>query len=71
MFVLVPFSVLLKFSGNGNIVKDVLAVEAVQSLLLLLLVLTGAYLYIFRVINRRKRLRRSAGTIARSSQSSV
>ena len=71
MFVLVPISVILKLSGNGKAMKDTPAFDAVQSILLLLLVATGAYLYTFRVVNRRKRMRRSAAAIQRSSQSST
>ena len=71
MFILVPVAVGLKLSGNGSVVKDVPAFDAVQSILLLLLVLTGGYLYTFRVVNRRKRMRRSAAAIEAGSQSSV
>ena len=60
MLILVPISAALRLSGNGKIMKDIPAWEAVQSILLLLLALTGAYLYTFRVVNRRKRLRRAA-----------
>ncbi len=71
MFVIVPIAAVLRLSGNGKILKDVPAWEAVQSILLLLLVLTGAYMYTFRLVNRRKRMRRSAAAIESSSQSSA
>lgn len=71
MFVLVPVSVALKLSGNGKAMKDTPAFDTVQSILLLLLVLTGAYLYTFRLVNRRKRMRRTAAAIESSSQSST
>ena len=71
MLVLVPISAVLRLSGNGKIMKDIPAWEAVQSILLLLLALTGAYLYTFRLINRRKRMRRSAAAVERSSQGSA
>ena len=70
MFFLVPIAVILKLTGNGSVVKDVPAFDAVQSILLLLLVLTGGYLYTFRLINRKKRMRRSAAAIESASQSS-
>lgn len=71
MFVIVPISAALRLSGNGKIMKDIPVWEAGQSILILLLALTGAYLYTFRVVNRRKRMRRSATTIERSPQSSA
>ena len=71
MFILVPVAVGLKLSGNGSVVKDVPAFDAVQSVLLLLLVLSGGYLYTFRLINRRKRMRRSAAAIESASQGSA
>ena len=33
--------------------------EAAQSILILVLALTGVYLYVFRLVNKRKRQRRS------------
>jgi hypothetical protein len=59
MFIVVPLSAALRLSGNGKIMKDIPAWEAVQSVLILLLALTGAYLYLFRVVNRKKRQRRA------------
>ncbi len=70
MFFLVPIAVILKLTGNGSVVKDVPAFDAVQSILLLLLVLSGGYLYTFRLVNRRKRMRRSAAAIESASQDS-
>ena len=71
MLILVPISAALRLSGNGKIMKDIPAWEAVQSILLLLLALTGAYLYTFRVVNRRKRMRRTAVAIEGKSQGSA
>ena len=71
MFFLVPIAVILKLTGNGSVVKDVPAFDAVQSILLLLLVLSGGYLYTFRLVNRRKRMRRSAAAIESASQGSA
>ena len=59
MFIVVPLSAVLRLSGNGKIMKDIPAWEAVQSVLILLLALTGAYLYLFRVVNRKKRQHRA------------
>ena len=71
MFFLVPIAVALKLSGKGSVLKDVPAFDAVQSILLLLLVLTGGYMYAFRLINRRRRMQRSAALTERKSQSSA
>jgi len=71
MFVIVPISAALRLSGNGKIMKDIPAWEAVQSILILLLALTGAYLYAFRLVNRRKRKRRTAAAMDGSSNPSV
>jgi hypothetical protein len=60
MFLMVPISAALRLSGNGKILKDIPAWEAAQSILILVLALTGAYLYVFRLVNKRKRQRRSA-----------
>ena len=68
MFVIVPIAAALRLSGNGKIMKDIPAWEAVQSILLLMLALTGAYLYTFRLVNRRKRMRRTAAAIDSNSQ---
>jgi hypothetical protein len=67
MFILVPISAALRLSGNGKILKDLPATEAIQSVLLLLLALTGAYLYVFRLVNKKKRQRRSAASASQSS----
>lgn len=63
MFVIVPISAALRLSGNGKIMKDIPAWEAVQSILILLLALTGAYLYTFRLVNRKKRMSRTAAAM--------
>ncbi len=71
MFIIVPISAALRLSGNGKIMKDIPALEAVQSVLFLLLALTGAYLYTFRVVNRRRRMLRTAAVVSAGSKSSV
>ena len=71
MFIIVPIAAGLRLSGNGKIMKDIPAWEAIQSILLLLLALTGAYLYTFRLINRRKRRNRTAAAIERNAQDSA
>lgn len=70
MFVLVPVSAVLRVAGSGKIMKDIPALESAQSILILLLVLTGSYLYIFRLVNKKKRQRRTASVASQSSPSS-
>ena len=60
MLIVVPLSAALRLSGNGKIMKDIPAWEAVQSILILALALTGGYLYLFRLVNKKKRQRRAA-----------
>ena len=67
MFIMVPLSAVLRLSGNGKIMKDLPAWEAAQSVLILILALTGAYLYTFRLVNKKKRQRRA---VAASSPAS-
>ena len=67
MFLMVPISAALRLSGNGKILKDVPAWEAAQSILILVLALTGAYLYIFRLVNKKKRQRRTAAAVGQST----
>ncbi|MEA2011338.1 MAG: hypothetical protein U9N78_11595 [Actinomycetota bacterium] len=71
MFVIVPISAALRLSGNGKIMKDIPAWEAVQSILILFLALTGAYLYTFRLVNRRKRMNRTAAAMRGNPSNSV
>ena len=58
MLVVVPVSAALKLSGNGSVMAGIPAWEQVQSLLMLLLAVSGGYLYIFRLVNKRRRTRR-------------
>ena len=60
MLIVVPLSAALRLSGNGKIMKDIPAWEAAQSILILALALTGGYLYLFRLVNKKKRQRRAA-----------
>jgi hypothetical protein len=58
MLILVPISAVLKLSGQGSLMVAIPAWEQIQSLLILLLALTGGYLYLFRLISRRRRSKR-------------
>jgi hypothetical protein len=66
MFIMVPLSAALRLSGNGKIMKDHPAWEAAQSVLILVLVLTGAWLYPFRLVNKRKGQRREVVASSRA-----
>lgn len=58
MFFLVPISVALKVSGNGKVMAAIPQWEMAQSLLMLMLVISGAYLYFLPSINKWARERR-------------
>lgn len=58
MLILVPVSAGLKLSGNGSVMAGIPAWEQIQSLLILLLAVSGGYLYIFRLVTKRRRTRR-------------
>lgn len=58
MLILVPFSAALKLSGQGSLMASIPAWEQIQSLLILLLALTGGYLYVFRLVSKRRRNKR-------------
>ena len=70
MLILVPLSAALRLTGNGKVMKDLPAWENLQSVLILLLALTGAYLYLFRLVNRKKRQRRAAVVASHSPSES-
>ena len=70
MLIMVPLSAVLRLSGNAKVVKDLPAIDAVQSILILLLALTGGYLYLFRLVNKKKRQRRTATVASQSPTSS-
>jgi hypothetical protein len=68
MLILVPISAVLKLSGQGSLMAAIPAWEQIQSLLILLLALTGGYLYLFRLISRRRRSkRRSPAELSRTA----
>jgi len=70
MLIMVPISAVLRLSGNAKMVKDLPAIDAVQSVLILFLALTGGYLYLVRLINKKKRQRRSDTIASHSAASS-
>jgi hypothetical protein len=55
MLLLIPVTLTLKFTGHGNVLKEYPIAESLQSILFLLLTLTGGYLYIYRHVNKKKR----------------
>jgi hypothetical protein len=53
--ILIPLSVILKVSGNGQIMARIPQWEITQSLLMLLLAITGGYLYLIPYLSKWKR----------------
>ena len=65
--ILIPLSIILKLSGNGQLMVKIPQWEMAQSLLMLLLVVTGGYLYLIPYISkwqRDKRKKAKAASIA-------
>ena len=58
MFILVPISVVLKVSGNGAVMASIPQWEVIQSLAMLFLVISGAYLFFLPYWTKRKRNQR-------------
>ena len=58
MFILVPISVVLKVSGNGAVMASIPQWEVIQSLVMLFLVISGAYLFFLPYWTKRKRNQR-------------
>lgn len=58
MFILVPISVVLKASGNGAVMASIPQWEVIQSLAMLFLVISGAYLFFLPYWTKRKRNQR-------------
>jgi hypothetical protein len=56
--ILIPISVALKVSGNGHIMAQIPQWEIAQSLLMLLLAITGSYLYLIPYLSKRNRSKR-------------
>ncbi len=56
--ILILVSVVLKVSGNGHVMASIPQWEIAQSLLMLLLAITGGYLYLVPYISKWKRNKR-------------
>ncbi len=56
--ILIPLSVVLKVSGNGHVMANIPQWEIAQSLLMLLLAITGGYLYLVPYISKWQREKR-------------
>jgi hypothetical protein len=65
--ILIPLSVVLKVSGNGQIMAQIPQWEIAQSLLMLLLAITGGYLYLVPYISKWQRNKRRNAARARQS----
>ncbi|MCP5095506.1 MAG: hemolysin III family protein [Chloroflexi bacterium] len=58
MFILIPISVVLKVSGNGAVMAAIPQWEIIQSVLMLFLAISGAYLYFLPYLMKQKRKQR-------------
>lgn len=67
-FILIPTAVTLKLTGNGAVVASIPQWEMLQSVLILFLAISGAYLYFLPYLSRRKRQQRRTGTLTASKQ---
>ena len=56
--ILIPLSVILKVSGNGQLMAQIPQWEIAQSMLMLALTITGGYLYLIPYLSKRKRNKR-------------
>ncbi len=65
--VLIPISVVLKVSGNGHVMAAVPQWEIAQSLLMLLLAITGGYLYLIPYLSKRSRSKRQQTAVPKGS----
>lgn len=70
MFILIPISVVLRVSGNGAIMAGIPQWEMIQSLLMLFLAISGAYLFFVPYWTKRKRnqRRKDGVTATRTSE---
>jgi hypothetical protein len=66
MLLLIPVTLGLKFTGHGNVLKEYPIAESLQSILFLLLTLTGGYMYIYRLVNKKKRAARIPASVSKS-----
>ncbi len=65
--ILIPLSVILKVSGNGQFMAQIPQWEIAQSLLMLALTITGGYLYLIPYLSKRKRNKRRKATVKTQS----
>ena len=65
--ILIPLSIILKVSGNGQLMVQIPQWEIAQSLLMLLLTITGGYLYLIPYLSKRKRNKRRKATVTTQS----
>jgi len=63
MFILIPISIVLKVSGNGSFLSTFPQWEAIQSLVMLYLVISGAYLFYLPYWTKRKRNKRRSNGV--------
>lgn len=61
--ILIPLSVVLKVSGNGQVMANIPQWEIAQSLLMLLLAITGGYLYLIPYISKWQRDQRKKAKV--------
>lgn len=54
-FILIPTAVILRLTGNGQVMASFPQWEILQSLLMLFLAISGAYLYLLPYLTKRKR----------------
>ena len=71
MLLLIPISMVLRVSGNGDVMKDIPKWETTQSILILFLAVSGGYLYVFRLVSKRRRERRSVRATAAAEAPAV
>lgn len=64
LMVLIPISMVLRVSGNGDVMKETPKWETSQSILILFLAISGGYLYLFRFVSKRRRERRAVRATA-------
>ncbi len=63
-FVLIPTAVILKLTGNGQVMAAIPQWEMIQSLLMLFLAISGAYLYYLPYLTKRKRKQRRRNNVS-------
>ena len=63
MLILVPISLVLKLSGNGAMLATIPQWEMAQSLIMLFLVISGAYLFFLPYWTKHKRNKRRSNGV--------